>query len=77
MGLDLTLLGAEAGPHPEANILGQTWKTRASKKPTLQSAKDHAEKGTVDDTEIQRTHHRERGIKGTETKEREESEILD
>ena len=83
MGLDLTLLTAKAGPHPDANILGQTrphklGRTGASEKHALQGARDHEEQGTVDDKEkrehkareIRRTHHRGRRIGETDLRPR-------
>ena len=66
------------GQHPWPDQATQTWRTRASKKHTHQDARDHEEKGTVDDkekrvpgaTEIGRTHHRIWRIKETERRPR-------
>ena len=39
------------GQHPWPDQVTQTWRTRASEKHALQGARDHEEKGTVDDEE--------------------------
>ena len=50
--LDLTLLKLEAGPCPEANILGKAGPHKLrGQKPTHPDGRGHEEKGTVDDVE--------------------------